>query len=66
MGPGTESETYEMLSKDFEFIQEEQNDDEIKKISKHEYTKYIKSKVEAAAFQEYLQKKLVCKKNLKK
>ena len=53
-----------MLVKDFGFIQEEQDDDEVKKISKSEYMKYIKGKVEEAAFQEYMQKKLVCKKKL--
>ena len=34
-----------MLVKDFDFIQTAQNYDEIKKIAKHEYLKYVKSKV---------------------
>ena len=49
---------YEMLVKDFGFIQEEQDDDEVKKISKSEYMKYITGKVKEAAFQEYMKKKL--------
>ena len=34
-----------MLVKDFDFIQTVQNYDQIKKIAKHEYLKYVKSKV---------------------
>ena len=55
---------YRMIIKDFEFIQIVQNDDDIKKIPKLDYCKYIKSKVEEAAFQVYLQKKVSNKKKL--
>ena len=55
---------YSTIIKDFEFIQIVQNDDDIKKISKLDYCKYIKSKVEEAAFQVYLQKKVSNKKKL--
>jgi hypothetical protein len=42
-----------LLAQDFEFIQEEQKDDEIVKLGKKEYFRHIKSKVENAAFLLY-------------
>ena len=36
---------YRMLVKDFDFIQTAQDYYEIKKIAKHKYLKYVKSKV---------------------
>ena len=56
---------YMMLVKDFDFIQTVQDDEQIRKIAKHEYLKYVKSKVEQFAFQLYLQKKTISKKKLK-
>ena len=42
---------------DFEFIDEQINEDFIRNTSKEEYSKYIKQKVEKAAFTMYLQMK---------
>ena len=42
-----------LLAQDFEFIQEEQKDEEIVKVGKKEYYSHIKSKVENAAFLLY-------------
>ena len=36
---------YSMLGKHLDFIQTAQNYDQIKKIAKHEYLKYVQSKV---------------------
>ena len=56
---------YRVLVKDFDLIQTVQNYDQIKKIEKQEYLKYVKSKVEEFAFQLYLPKKTISKKKLK-
>jgi hypothetical protein len=55
---------YQTLLEDFRFIEEEKCDERICKFSKSDYTKYIKEKVEKAAFKSYILKKEIHKKKL--
>ena len=55
---------YQTLLKDFEFIGEEKCDKKISALSKEQYRNCIKSKIEKAAFNLYMQKKEVHKKKL--
>ena len=55
---------YQMLLLDFEFIGEEKCDNKISSLSKEQYRKWLKSKIEKAAFDIYMQKKEVHKKKL--
>ena len=47
----------ELVRQDFKFINEEMNDDEIKKIPKNVYKERIKKKVKQAAFESYVKEK---------
>ena len=53
------------LSKDFEFINQKQNDEEVIKRGKSEYFSHIKSKVEHAAFNLYMNHININKKKMK-
>ena len=57
---------YQTLEKDFRFIGVVIDDDQIMKIPKSEYRKYIKKKVEHSAFQNYLEEKEKSKKKMHK
>ena len=54
-----------LIKKDFEFIGEQINQNFILNTSKKDYSKYIKNKVQSAAFESYLQLKGVSKKKMK-
>ena len=54
-----------LIKKDFEFIGEQINQNFILNTSKKDYSKYIKNKVQSAAFERYLQLKGVSKKKMK-
>ena len=54
----------QLLKKDFDFIKEDFSEDIIQKCSKDDYTRYIKRKVQLAAFNEYLEMKQKCVKKL--
>ena len=53
----TKGEWYELLLKDFKFIEEDINEEEMKSFSKLEYKKKIKAAIEKAAFTYYLNEK---------
>ena len=53
------------LTKDFEFLKESQNDEDIIKMGKSEYSRQIKCKVEKAAFSLYVNHIRVHKKKMK-
>ena len=57
---------YQTLEHDFQFIGVEIDDEQIGKIPKSEYRKYIKKKVEQSAFQSYLEEKEKSKKKMHK
>ena len=54
----------QLLKSDFVFIEEDFNKANILQYSKEKYSKYIKEKVEKAAFNEYIKLKQSCKKKL--
>ena len=54
----------QLLKSDFVFIEEDFNKANILHYSKEQYSKYIKEKVEKAAFNGYIKLKQSCKKKL--
>ena len=54
-----------LIKKDFEFIGEQINQNFILNTSKKDYSKFIRNKVQSAAFESYLQLKGVSKKKMK-
>jgi hypothetical protein len=53
----TKGDWYRTLQDDYDFIEEENNDEEIVKMSKEEYKKKIYAKIEHSAFLSYIKRK---------
>ena len=53
----TKGDWFEYLLKDFKFIQEEMDEDKIRKMDKQTYKNHIKEKVKKAAFDHFLKEK---------
>ena len=54
----TRGDWYQLLKKDFQFIEKNINEEEIKSLSKAEYKKVVKAAIEKAALKYFLEEKI--------